>query len=317
MIYAVTFLLSVMLTWIIRAYARKKAILDIPNARSSHSTPTPHGGGLAIMAAFFTALFLMYESFEPRLLLALACVIPLIVVSWLDDLYTITSRIRLGVQLLCAAAAVAALGGINSIDLIFIELHGFWLNLFALLAIIWLTNLYNFLDGIDGYAAAEAVIVALAAFVLLSNESAALLAAGTAGFLLFNWQRASIFMGDVGSAPLGFIFGVLCFYDTSGGNIYVWLTMLSLFWFDATVTLLRRWRKSENIFHAHRSHAYQRLVQHGWPHANVVLASLAINMLFALLLFLLKPVYYPYLFIAVLVSLSGIMRKIDKLKAMP
>ncbi len=149
-----TFFFSLALTLAVRYFANKKELLDHPNERSSHTMPTPKGGGLAIMAAFYGALCCLYfqTQIDPKLFFALLSALPVILVSLIDDLYPLSAKIRLGVQLLSAAAALYFLGGIDSIDLALFSLHGVWLNLIALLGIIWMTNLYNFLDGIDGYA---------------------------------------------------------------------------------------------------------------------------------------------------------------------
>ena len=200
MIYIGLFLLSVVLTYAIRAYANKKAIFDVPNERSSHSVPTPRGGGLAIMLVFYTGLIYFQESIDSTLFYALLCSLPVALISILDDLFTLSSSIRFLVQSVSAGMALYFLGGVSSIDFILFELHGWWLNIIAFFTIVWLTNLYNFLDGIDGYAGSEAVMVGLGLFVFFHNPLGLVILAASLGFLLFNWHKASIFMGDVGSA---------------------------------------------------------------------------------------------------------------------
>ena len=159
MIYIGLFFLSVLLTYSIKIYATQKAILDIPNERSSHSKPTPKGGGLAIIVVFYIGLFYFKESIDSKLFYALLCAIPIAFISFLDDIITLSSKIRLLIQSVSAGMALYFLGGVLSIDFILFELHGWWLNILAFVAIVWLTNLYNFLDGIDGYAGSEALIV--------------------------------------------------------------------------------------------------------------------------------------------------------------
>ncbi len=283
------------LTYGIRAYANKKAIFDIPNERSSHVTPTPRGGGLAIIIVFYIGLIYFQESIDSTLFYALLCAIPIALVSLLDDLFTLSSKIRFLVQSASAGMALYFLGGVSSIDLVLFELHGWWLNLIAFLSIIWLTNLYNFLDGIDGYAGSEAVMLGIGLFVFFHNPLGLVIVAASLGFLLFNWPQASIFMGDVGSATLGFIFAVFVFYDTGDGNILVWLILLSLFWFDATLTLIRRYRNSEPITEAHKKHAYQRLTQSGWSHNKVVWFSIVFNLIFFVLLYFMDNVWIVFL----------------------
>lgn len=311
------FVLSALLTWTIRWYAHHKELLDHPNERSSHVAPTPKGGGLAIMVTFYGALAFLYlqGTLEPRLFFALLCALPVVAVSLIDDLYPLSARVRLGVQLVSAAAALYALGGVGELNLATFTLSGAWLNLFALLGIIWMTNLYNFLDGIDGYAASQALFSGAAAYALFGSETALLLGVASAGFLLFNWHKASIFMGDVGSAPLGFLFAVLMLYDASSPNFLGWMMLLSLFWFDATLTLLRRAKRGEKLSTAHKKHAYQRLHQTGLSHARVVLLAMGLNALIFAALALMPRNADLYLFLLLLVLLYTLVKYIDSKRA--
>ena len=312
-----TFSFSLTLTFAIRYFAHKKELLDHPNERSSHTMPTPKGGGLAIMTAFYGVLFCLYflTQIDPRLFFALLSALPVILVSLVDDLYPLSAKIRLGIQLLSAAAALYFLGGIDSIDLARFSLHGVWLNLAALLGMIWMTNLYNFLDGIDGYAGSEALFAGLAAFILFGNTPALFIGAAAAGFLLFNWHKASIFMGDVGSAPLGFIFAVFILYDADTPNFLGWLMLLSLFWFDATLTLFRRAKRGEKLAQPHKKHAYQRLNQAGFAHDKVVLLAMGVNLLILTALYFTRAENYLYLFLALIVLLYALTKFIDNKKA--
>lgn len=313
MIYIGLFFLSVMLTYAIKAYATKKAILDIPNERSSHSRPTPRGGGLAIVIVFFIGLLYFKESTDSKLFYALLCATPIAFISLLDDIFTLSSKIRFFIQSVFAGIALYFLGGVSSIDFILFEIHGWWINVIAFLSIVWLTNLYNFLDGIDGYAASEAVMVGLGIFLFFHNPLGLVIVAASLGFLLFNWHQASIFMGDIGSTTLGFIFAIFVFYDTSHGSIYVWLVLLSLFWFDATLTLIRRYRNGESITQAHKKHAYQRLTQSGWSHDKVVWFALGFNLIFFVLLYFVENVLM--VFIINIITLYTIVKLIDSKKS--
>lgn len=313
MIYIGLFSLSVLLTYAIKVYATKKAVLDIPNERSSHSRPTPKGGGLAIIIAFYIGLFYFKESIDSKLFYALLCGIPIATISLMDDIVTLSSKIRFLIQSASAGMALYLLGGVSSIDFIIFELHGWWVNVLAFVTMVWLTNLYNFLDGIDGYAGSEAVMVGLGLFVFFHNPLGLVIVAASLGFLLFNWHKASLFMGDVGSATLGFIFAIFVFYDTSNGSIYVWMILLSLFWFDATLTLIRRYRKGENITQAHKKHAYQRLVQSGWAHDKVVWFALAFNLIFFVLLYFVENVLI--VFVLNIILLYTIVKLIDSKKS--
>ncbi|MBU1643514.1 glycosyltransferase family 4 protein [bacterium] len=312
-----TFSFSLALTLAVRYFANKKELLDHPNERSSHTMPTPKGGGLAIMAAFYAALCCLYfqTQIDEKLFFALLSALPVILVSLVDDLYPLSAKIRLAIQLLSAVVALYFLGGIDSVDLALFSLHGIWLNLVALLGIIWMTNLYNFLDGIDGYAGSEALFTGLAAFILFGNAPALFIAVSAAGFLLFNWHKASIFMGDVGSAPLGFIFSVFILYDAGTPHFLGWIMLLSLFWFDATLTLIRRARRSEKLSQPHKKHAYQRLNQAGFTHDKVVLLAMGINLLIFAALYFTHPESYLYLFLALIVLLYTLTKFIDTKKA--
>lgn len=313
MLYIGFFILSILLTYLIREYANKKAILDIPNARSSHTTPTPRGGGLAIVMLFYVGLIYFYDSIDSKLFYALLCSMPIALVSIIDDIFTISSKIRFLVQAVSSAIALYLLGGVTTVDLELFELSGWWLNVFALVSMVWVTNLYNFMDGIDGYAGSQAVLLGVGLFMFFNNPLGLVIAATSLGFLVLNWHKASIFMGDVGSATLGFIFAVFIFYDTSHGSIFIWLVLLSLFWSDSTVTLIQRYRNGEPISEAHKKHSYQRLVQSGWSHDRVVLYSIGFNLIFIILLYMMESSFS--VFILNMASLYIIIKFVDNRKS--
>ena len=316
-IIILTFISSAVLTFAIRYIANEKELLDHPNARSSHTVATPKGGGLAIMLSFYTVLILLFfnSDIDEKLFFALLSGLPILMISLIDDLYPLSSKLRFGVQLSSAAAALYFLGGVSTFNFGIFSLHGSWLNIIAIVGIVWITNLYNFLDGIDGYAASEALFVGITAYLLFESEIALYLAIASAGFLLFNWHKASIFMGDVGSAPLGFIFAIFIVYDSGSSHFLDWLMLLSLFWFDATYTLLRRAKRKEKLSEAHKKHAYQRLTQTGLSHSNVVLLAMALNTIIFFSLYLLPQAIHLYLFVLLIVVLYMINRYIDSLKA--
>lgn len=304
--------MSIVLTYMIKAYALKKSMMDIPNERSSHTAPIPRGGGAAIIVVFYMGLFYFRESINAQLFYALLCALPIVLIGFMDDIFTLSSKIRFLVQSISAGMALYFLGGVSSIDFIFFEIHGWWVNIIAFFAIVWLTNLYNFLDGIDGYAGSEAVMVGLGLFLLFHTPLGLVIVAASLGFLLFNWHQASIFMGDIGSTTLGFIFAVFVFDDTGHGSIYIWLVLLSLFWFDATLTLIRRYLIGEHISQAHKKHAYQRLVQSGWTHDKVVWHALLFNLIFLGLLYYVENVLIVFVFN--IISLVMIIKFIDDRK---
>jgi len=311
--YVGLFVLSLLLTYLVKRIALKRAILDIPNERSSHTVPVPRGGGVAIILVFYLGLLWIRPEIDPCLFQALLWGIPVALISLLDDLLTLSSRVRLAVQAFAAAGALYSLGGVERIDLGFLTLSGQYLNVLAFLAMIWIVNLYNFLDGIDGYAAMEAMVMGTGIVLFLDPALGWVILASVAGFLFFNWHKASIFMGDVGSATLGFIFSVVIFYRTDEGMIYGWLVLLAPFWFDATVTLIRRWKQGEAVMSPHKKHAYQRLVQSGWRHDQVVWAVLGIDLLFLVLLYAVHP--WWIVFLLNLLTMVFLYRSVEQIKA--
>jgi UDP-N-acetylmuramyl pentapeptide phosphotransferase/UDP-N-acetylglucosamine-1-phosphate transferase len=294
MSYNILFLLSAfvssfVLTWIVRKWTIKKAILDIPNDRSSHTIPTPRGGGIAIALVWFISLLILRltDSIEKQLFFALLSGIPLSLTGFLDDILHLKAKTRFFIQFLCSGLALFFLGGLNLIDLGFYSFENRWiLTPLAFIGIIWFTNLFNFLDGIDGYISTEVIFIGVAAFLLFNDFTALLLAAIVLGFLFWNWQKAKIFMGDVGSTLLGFTIAVFAIYHQNNGlsSIIIWMMLTSLFWMDATVTLWRRFRNNEHLSQAHRKHAYQRIVQAGFSHQKTVLCAFGLNLLTLLLI---------------------------------
>lgn len=289
------------LTYVVRRYARRRGLLDRPGDRSSHAVPTPRGGGVAIVATLLGAAALVSWLRPAAALVVSAVVVPTLVVAALglvDDHRGLSASFRLRVQLLCAAACVFALWAALGPD----PVPGGWFTIALVLcvpAIAWCTNLYNFMDGIDGIAASQGVFVALAAAWLLHGRGmdaiAWLLAAcggACAGFLAWNWRPASIFMGDVGSGALGFFFAAVALATWVGGALlpWVWVLLLGVFVADATTTLVVRWRRGDRLAQAHRSHAYQRLSRRLGDHAKVVRWIAAVNLLWLMPLAVLATV---------------------------
>jgi len=312
-------ILSFSLTWIIRSWALKHKIIDIPNIRSSHSKPTPRGGGLAIVITWYLGISVLYfnDLIPTQLFYALISGAILAFISLIDDIVSIKPLIRLTAQFITAGLALFFLDGLNEIQIYKWSVSSAWILVpFALLAITWFINLYNFLDGIDAYASIETISISLILFAFTSISVTLIISACTLGFLIWNWPRAKIFMGDVGSTQLGFILIVFGIYFNNEGkfNFLYWLIFTSPFWFDATLTLYRRWRNKEKLSQAHKKHAYQRLVQAGFSHLQVDLILIALNIL--LFLVILAIYYYNYLLIPlfafILVLLYLFIRLIDK-----
>ena len=286
----VVIILSYLLTFFVRKWAIHKSILDLPNDRSSHTIPTPRGGGIAVAAVWFLGLIILFwqgQIVKP-LFFALLCGIPLSLIGFLDDVFNLKPATRFGIQLLSALAGLIILGGLQHVDVGFYTINWYWV-LFpvALIGIIWSINLFNFLDGIDAYIGSESAFIGLSVYILFGDKLGLLLTSSVAGFLIWNWPKAKIFMGDVGSTLIGFIVAILAIYfENKGGSIITFLILSSVFWFDATITLFRRWRNKEQLSQAHRKHAYQRIVQSGFGHQKTVLWSVGLNILGLILAFL-------------------------------
>ena len=287
-----TALLCGLLTGVVRRYSLQRAVLDIPNERSFHSVPTPRGGGLAIVIALLFSLGLAgwvgWLSSEMLLAMVPGGIL-VAVIGWIDDHRPVSAAQRLLAHFAAAAWAVFVAGGLPVLQLGTLSLSvGVAGSAFAVLTIVWLTNLYNFMDGIDGIAATEAITVGLAAAALAAMGgnfgvavAALLIAAAAAGFLGWNWQPARIFMGDVGSGFLGYVLGVTAVLsEVQGGPpLLLWGVLLGVFVVDATLTLLRRAMRGEQVSAAHRTHAYQRAVQYGMSHRRVAVLTAMLNLL--------------------------------------
>jgi Fuc2NAc and GlcNAc transferase len=291
----VVLIVSAVVTGMVRRFALAHGVMDIPNQRSSHTTATPRGGGLSIVLACSGALVLLAVAgvVQTRLLFALLFGGGLVAaIGFVDDRRPIPARVRLAVHVVAAAWAVAWLGGLPPIRMGALVLSADGLGyLLGVLAIVWTLNLFNFMDGIDGIAASEALFVVTAAILLSLNSAAAevsaaagIFGAASAGFLLWNWPPAKIFMGDVGSGYSGYVIAVLAMAATRENPVavWVWLILGGTFFVDATVTLARRLFRGERVQEAHRSHAYQWLARRWGSHRPVTLAVLAVNVLWLL-----------------------------------
>jgi Fuc2NAc and GlcNAc transferase len=291
---------AMLLTWfatgIVRAHAIRSAMFDVPNQRSSHTIPTPRGGGAAIVGTVLLCAALTWAVgwISPSVAIALLGGGALVAfVGWLDDRHHVSAGWRAIAHLCAAAWAVLWLGGIENVRLGHLGvISGPVASVFAVIAIAWLINLYNFMDGIDGIAAVEAILVGAAGAVVLvlghagglALISASVAGAG-AGFLIWNRMPARIFMGDVGSGFLGFAFATIALaaHKTAAISANVWVILLLVFIVDATATLLRRIFHGESWHVAHRLHAYQRLVQSGRSHAQVAAYVAILDLLLAAL----------------------------------
>ncbi|MFT3791834.1 MAG: glycosyltransferase family 4 protein [Rudaea sp.] len=304
-------LFSALVTWLSIRYAHRRALLDLPGQRRSHSVPTPRGGGIGIVAALLAGLAILAVRGQQTIFggwLAAAIVL-VAAVGWADDHRPLSARLRLFTHLLSvvvlyfplfrflatlttsnialagSAEAAAAETSLTKDAVVFIAVAVF------LLANAWFINLHNFMDGIDGLLASQAVFVFLALAWTVSGDSQTVLwlcAAAVVGFLPFNFPRARTFMGDVGSGPLGLLIAVAVMLQVLSfrGSPFSGLIACSAFVVDATFTLLSRMCAHRRWYSAHREHLYQWLVRSGSSHARVVAFYMGWN------LFVVVPVLY-------------------------
>lgn len=294
--------LAFVLTALVRRYALSRNVLDVPNARSSHRVPTPRGGGVAIVASFLVGLVVLVvlgaEVPTEVLWALLGAGAAIAVLGFLDDHGHIAARWRLLGHFLAALWALYWLNGLPVLSLFGLTLDfGLFGYILAAFYLVWLLNLYNFMDGIDGIASIEAVCVCLGGaicFWLAAGGSGVdtaflspgfclpiLLAAAVLGFLVWNFPPAKIFMGDAGSGFLGIVLGILSLQAAwlDASLFWCWLILLGVFIVDASVTLFRRLLRGEKVYEAHRSHAYQFASRQYGRHLPVTIAVLLINIL--------------------------------------
>lgn len=306
---------SLLLTWLLRRYALAKSLMDIPNARSSHSVPTPRGGGVAIVVTFLALLPLLGWAGWlgwPSVIGLFGGGVWVAVVGFLDDHGHIAARWRLLAHFIGAGWLLAWLPALPQLALagytFDLGLVGYGL---AALMLVWLLNLYNFMDGIDGIASIEAITVCVGGALLYAligipmlAAAPLLLAACVGGFLVWNFPPARIFMGDAGSGFLGLILGGMTLQAAwvTPQLLWGWLILLGVFIVDATFTLLRRLLRGDKVYEAHRSHAYQYASRQYGAHLPVTLAVLAINVLWLLPWACIVALGYVDGFLALLIS---------------
>lgn len=286
----VMLLCSAFLTWMVRIYALKNMILDIPNERSSHHIPIPRGGGMAIIVTFFVSLIglNLIGYIETNLFLALMVGGMIIaIIGYYDDAYSINARWRILLHSLAAAWTLYCLGGFFLLEVGTFRLNLHWTGpLLAIISIVACINFYNFMDGIDGLAGSEGIFVGLTSGIALwwiGEQHLAivlwLLAFSIMGFTVWNWQPAKIFLGDVGSGFLGFIFSTVGLYTVNKGllSLTFWWIVLAVFICDPLFTLIQRIYQGKKWYNPHREHAYQRLIFFGTKHHQVTLSILLFN----------------------------------------
>ncbi|MEX2644553.1 MAG: glycosyltransferase family 4 protein [Acetobacterales bacterium] len=281
---------SYVATRLLIRFLRLNRILDRPNARSSHVRPVPRGGGIAVvavtLAGWALALLVAPELIRPTpgLFAVMTGIAVLSVVSWVDDLHSLKPAPRLLAQALAVALGLWAMPGE---PMLFQGLLPPGLDLAAAAVLwVWFVNLYNFMDGIDGLASSETVVIGVGLALLAQFGGVTpdvgllgiILAAAALGFLRWNWQSARIFLGDVGSIPIGYMVGWLLLAAATQGAWIAALLLPLYFLADATLTLLRRLARGERVWHAHREHFFQRAVRRGTSHAGVVRGVILCNL---------------------------------------
>lgn len=278
-------------TRLVLAGLRRRAILDHPNERSSHAQPTPRGGGIAVVAVLlpsWIAIQLQAPLGEPGHWLAIGGILALAVLSWLDDLFGLSP----GLRIVCHGVAVAVvLAALPAERLIFQGLLPPLADRIATgILWLWFINLFNFMDGIDGISGVEALSIALGLSLIAALHGnlatgagillAMTLAGSVLGFLVWNWHPARLFLGDVGSVPLGFALGWLLILAALAGHWAAALILPLYYVADATITLIRRAARGEKIWRAHREHFYQQAAARGQDHAaiarQIALANVAL-----------------------------------------
>lgn len=284
------FIISLIVTALIRRYALAKNIIDVPNSRSSHSIPTPRGGGVAIVLTFLLGfpVLAFYDLVSTTYALALTVAAGgVALLGFLDDHGHVAARWRLLGHFSAAAICVFILGGLPPLFFFGIQINFGLIGAFAaVLYLVWMLNLYNFMDGIDGLASVEAVSASCSAAIiywLLGYHDLIwlplLLSVTVLGFLYWNFPPARIFMGDAGSGFLGLVLGFFSLMSAWANSMFlwVWLILLGVFIVDATLTLVTRFLRGEKVYEAHRSHAYQFAARSFRSHRVVTLSVLCIN----------------------------------------
>jgi Fuc2NAc and GlcNAc transferase len=254
----------------------KKSLVSTVTERSSHTVPTPHGGGIAVAITWFIGLIYLYLNEQINSVLFFALIIGAIiaVVGLIDDIVELSPKTRMTIFILVGIMGLYIIGGLKILTLGLFDIYNpIITSAFAILLILWYINLTNFIDGINGYLGTKFLFLGFAGFLLFSDSHFLILIVAILGFLYWNFGKAKIFMGDVGSTLLGYNIAIFTIYyaNIEPTNLWIWITLYGVFWFDATLTLVRRKLNKEKLSQAHRKYAYQRLTQAGWSHSKNII----------------------------------------------
>ncbi len=290
--FVVVFTASLVGTGVVLSVFRNRAIFDHPNERSSHSRPTPYGGGIAVIIVLTLAwavIGIQEAALLSQVMTVISCAFFLAAVSWYDDLHGLLPLVRLLAQAIVIAVVLISTPFHGSY---FADLLPSVIDLLAAGFLwLWFVNLFNFMDGIDGIAGVETACIGtgivMAAGIAGLDGTVSLLAltvaAAALGFLCWNWHPAKIFLGDVGSVPLGFLLGWLLLSLAASGQWAAALILPLYYLADSTITISHRLLRGEKVWQAHRQHYYQRAVQRGLSHAAVVRVICLTNLLLMVL----------------------------------
>ncbi|WP_395477085.1 glycosyltransferase family 4 protein [Rickettsia endosymbiont of Pantilius tunicatus] len=322
-LFIFSFIATTILTYILTKYFKTIGLVDIPSQRRSHNKITPRGGGLAIVIVVITALS-AFEYITSGLLINSAKILPplfvIATVSFLDDLKPVPVLIRLITHLICSAFAISLF---IPLDFAVIPIPIYLIFIILIIALSGFVNIYNFMDGIDGMSCIESIhlsstmlILCLLQFQVLANpyfifSINTIILSCSIGFLIFNWQPAKIFLGDVGSISLGFLLGLcLLLLATTNINLFIACVIASLYYVtDAVLTILIRLVNREKIWQPHLKHFFQKAVKKGKTHKRVV-SIIAICNVFLMSLSVLS-LYFPI--ISVMLALGVITLTVQSL----
>ena len=253
---------TVLLIWVYKRLAIKMMVIDVPNHRSAHAEPTPTGVGIVIALMFSLGVFaLLYgEMIKVEVLIILIAPVVIALLGFIDDINHVGWRVRATLHFMAAGWCIY-LFGFPTLKLFGVQFDlGLAGVVLGALSLVWLLNLYNFMDGIDGLAATEILFVVVAALVIGQSgdrwfHPLLLLVVVAVAFLIFNWPRAAVFMGDAGSGFLGLLLGILIL-DSEIVSLWTWLILSAYFLTDACLTITVRLVRGEKIWLAHSEHAY-------------------------------------------------------------